>query len=505
MRSMSESLANHWPLMAAGLIAAFGVTVMLLRRPDSGLWMFAFLLYSNAGPVAIHFHGVPGPLAHAMIGLPMLAAAYHLFARRERLCLGPAPFALLGFFGAQFLSVLFSAFRDVALRELTTNIAEGLALYLLMVNAVRSVESLRQVTWAMLAAGAMLGGLGLFQAATHTQHLSYGGFAQVPDRDVAEEDEEWVAVPKPRAAGPIGEKNYYAQFMLMLTPLAFLQSRTERNWLYKGLAMAALLLILGGIGLSGSRGAAVGLAALLVVMAAFRYVTWAQLAVLGLAGAMVVVASPTYRERMSTFTTLIDIAAGGSSIQNADKAVQGRLTEMAAALLIFRDSPVVGIGPGNFPLEFVDRADSLGFQVHSSERYAHCMYLEIAAETGLLGLASFLALFGQTLWSLSRVRRHAVDPALRNMATALFLALVVLATTGVFLSFAYARYYWLLLALSAAVTALSDTARVRATEMNDAELAPSGIPLAAPSLAMPPLDSPLSPRLGTAPCPPCEC
>jgi O-antigen ligase len=213
---------------------------------------------------------------------------------------------------------------------------------------------------------------------------------------------------------------------------------------------------------------------------------------------------------MSTFTTLIDIAAGGSSIQNADKAVQGRLTEMAAALLIFRDSPVVGIGPGNFPLEFVDRADSLGFQVHSSERYAHCMYLEIAAETGMLGLASFLALFGQTLWSLSRVRRHAVDPALRNMATALFLALVVLATTGVFLSFAYARYYWLLLALSAAVTALSDAARVRATEMNDVERAPSGLPLAASSLATPslvatPLDSPLSPRLGTAPCPPCEC
>jgi O-antigen ligase len=496
---MIESLANQWPLMAAGLVVVFGGAVMLLRRPDSGLWMFAFLLYSNAGPVAIHFHGVPGPLAHTMIGLPMLAAGYHLFGRRERLCLGPAPFALFGFFGAQFLSVLFSAFRDVALRELTTNIAEGLALYLLVVNAVRSVESLRQVTWAMLAAGAMLGGLGLFQAATHTQHLSYGGFAQVPDRDVAEEDEEWVAVPKPRAAGPIGEKNYYAQFMLMLTPLAFLQSRTERNWLYKALAMAALLLILGGIGLSGSRGAAVGLAALLVVMAVFRYVTWAQLAVLGLAGAMVVVASPTYRERMSTFTTLVDIAAGGSSIQNADKAVQGRLTEMAAALLIFRDSPVVGIGPGNFPLEFVDRADSLGFQVHSSERYAHCMYLEIAAETGMLGLASFLALFGQTLWSLQRARSYAVDPALRNTATALFLALVVLATTGVFLSFAYARFYWLLLSLSAAVAALSDAARVRAAALASG-LGPHNI-----SLDTPPLDSPLSPRVGTATCPPCEC
>jgi O-antigen ligase len=159
---------------------------------------------------------------------------------------------------------------------------------------------------------------------------------------------------------------------------------------------------------------------------------------------------------------------------------------MAAALLIFRDSPIVGIGPGNFPLEFVDRADSLGFQVHSSERYAHCMYLEIAAETGMLGLVSFLALFGQTLWALRRARGDSVDPALRNMATALFLALVVLATTGVFLSFAYARYYWLLLSLSAAVAALSDAARARVGEQTS-------------------LDSPLSPRLGTATCPPCEC
>ena len=272
---------------------------------------------------------------------------------------------------------------------------------------------------------------------------------------MAEEDEAWVPQPKPRAAGPIGEKNYYAQFMLMLAPLAFLQRQTERSPLLKFLAIGSLLLILAGVALSGSRGAAVGFLAVLLVMVAFRYVTWAQVAVLGLAATMVVVLNPTYRERLSSLGPLLEIARGSASIQNADKAVQGRATEMVAAVLIFFDHPLLGIGPGNFPMEFVNKADLLGFQVHGIERLAHCMYLEIAAENGLLGLLCWLALYGSTLRALLRARAQATEPAIRNAATALYLALVVLASTSVFLSFSYTRYYWFMLALGGAAATLS--------------------------------------------------
>lgn len=310
-----------------------------------------------------------------------------------------------------------------------------------------------------------MGALGLFQAATRTQHLDYGGFAQVPERLVAEEDEEWVEAPKPRAAGPIGEKNYYAQFMLMLAPLAFVQRQNERLPWMKLLALGALLLILAGVGLSGSRGAAVGFAAVLLVMAAFRYVTWTQLGILGIAGVLVVALTPSYRERLSSLQPLVDIAMGSATIQNADKAIQGRATEMVAALLIFFEHPLLGVGPGNFGPVFVTKADLLGFQVHSTERLAHCMYLEIAAENGALGLLCWVVLLALTLRALHRTRTQSTDPAIRNAATGFFLALVVLASTGVFLSFAYTRYYWFMLALAGAAAALGQQIPEKKGEM----------------------------------------
>ena len=45
------------------------------------------------------------------------------------------------------------------------------------------------------------------------------------------------------------------------------------------------------------------------------------------------------------------------------------------------------------------------------------------------------------------------------MATGFILALVVLGTTGAFLSLAYIRYYWLVLALAASVNHVQDATK----------------------------------------------
>jgi O-antigen ligase len=124
---------------------------------------------------------------------------------------------------------------------------------------------------------------------------------------------------------------------------------------------------------------------------------------------------------------------------------------MAAAGLVFVEHPVLGVGPGMFRYHFLEKADALGFQVHGTTRMAHCALLEIAAEHGILGLGSFLAILLVTLRRLARIRTTDRRPEVVNMATAFILVLVVLMTTGVFLSFAYVRYYWLMLALAASV------------------------------------------------------
>jgi O-antigen ligase len=141
----------------------------------------------------------------------------------------------------------------------------------------------------------------------------------------------------------------------------------------------------------------------------------------------------------------------GEDIRQTDAAMQGRLSEMAAALLVFLEHPLRGVGPGNFPSHFVEKADLLGFTMHHGERRAHCLYLEVAAETGILGVGCFLVVLGLTVKNLLDAHAAADSKELQGMAASAIAAMVAMMATGVFLSFAYMRYYWLMIGLCSAI------------------------------------------------------
>jgi hypothetical protein len=63
-----------------------------------------------------------------------------------------------------------------------------------------------------------------------------------------------------------------------------------------------------------------------------------------------------------------------------------------------------------------------------------------------------------TLRYLARVRKRwiAEEPDLANMATAYMLSIVTYLTTGIFLHFAFIRYFWLIMALAAAVIYIAE-------------------------------------------------
>ncbi len=113
--------------------------------------------------------------------------------------------------------------------ELVTFLLEGIGLYLLVVNVVRTPSAMRNAVWTLLAVGAFLGGLSVFQAVTGTYSNDYFGFAQSD----ATNDLGVAVQGLTRLAGPIGEKNRYAQIMLMLVPLALFQGWSERRRILK--------------------------------------------------------------------------------------------------------------------------------------------------------------------------------------------------------------------------------------------------------------------------------
>jgi O-antigen ligase len=451
-------------------LAACLVGFVLARDVERIPAAFLFLLFLNAPTVAVRFHGVPVAVAAALplvLGAPI---ARHVLLRREPVIVPPTFVLLLAFVVIQFLGALLSTHPEEALLNLVESVTEGILLFAAIVNAVRTPRALRSVVWALVAAGALMGGLALFQELTKTYDQNYWGFAQ-PSNAAFGTGEETVAgeVLQPRLGGPLGHQNRFAQIMGVLLPLALFQAVQARRRSLRWSAFAAFVLIGIGLSLAFSRGAAVGLAVAFLAALAFGQLRARHLGLVAVAVALTAIAVPEYAIRLATLGEVTGAigSEGGPGLRNAGGAIRGRLTEMSAAVFMFLDHPVLGVGPGMYREHYQEYAEILGDKVRQGSRQPHSLYLGLAAEHGLLGLGAFggIALF--TLRDLGRARRRCRrrDPKTAHIASSLQVAVLSYLATAVFLHLAFVRYFWALMALAAAVGhALRDERRGRVLE-----------------------------------------
>jgi O-antigen ligase len=126
---------------------------------------------------------------------------------------------------------------------------------------------------------------------------------------------------------------------------------------------------------------------------------------------------------------------------------------MKSASMLFADQPILGAGPGLAPLYYPEYAPVVGGKVRPGTRRSHNLFLQLAAETGLVGLGAFLVVVAFAFRALEGARRRLErrDRVLWGVACGLELALIISLTTSLFLHAAYIRYFWILLGLSAAV------------------------------------------------------
>jgi putative inorganic carbon (hco3(-)) transporter len=142
--------------------------------------------------------------------------------------------------------------------------------------------------------------------------------------------------------------------------------------------------------------------------------------------------------------------------EEPDGAIMGRAGANLAALRVYADHPVIGVGPGLFPSYYRQQAIEVGLRVADTSRAAHNLYLHIAAETGTIGLVCFLAILAVTLRDLRRGQRRLrhTDPQQALLRGGLLFAVVGYLATGVFLQLSYQRYFWLLMAVAGAACAV---------------------------------------------------
>lgn len=437
---VNESL--FWPVAIAGGLLLLWV---ILSHPDLGLAILVFLVYTRFSDVLERQYGAPSftlPLALLLL-LSLLVRWWFLQEPIHNWEKTAVLIAAYGFVG--FISLLYAADPDRTQAALV-EYAKNAVLLIIVVMALRHQPALRYVIWALLAAGIFMGTLTIYQQLTGTFENDYGGFARTEIKNIISNVNDY------RAAGPVGSSNYYALILVPLAPVALDRVWHEKRAGLRLLALYALTVCVLSIIFTFSRGGFVALSLVLLYLLA-RHAFRPRNVILALIALVMVLyfVPANYTERLAT---TLDLLPGSGVDARNEVSFRGRTSEVMVAWHIFLDHPIGGVGLNNYKYYYQEYAQPLGWDNRREERSAHNLYLEIAAETGLLGLTTFGAILMAAFWGMRQTRTSLIQTGqydAANMVGALAIGLGGFLIGSLFLHGAYARFFWLLTGVALAI------------------------------------------------------
>ncbi len=313
-------------------------------------------------------------------------------------------------------SILVSAHPVSSLRALIGKWLEYLFLMVVMVEVGARPRAFSALALVMAGASAAVAGEALWQEATGQgllrHHLLnvYG-----------------------RMSGPYTNPADLAAYLMVTIPIVAGVAVSSRRWLRVVLCVI-LVVLFGCFFRTMTTGAWVALAAASVLVLGRdrqgRRLVLSGLAVLALGGAIV-------------------LARGGSlaaAFGLWDAGTQDRVYMWQSALRMISDRPWLGHGLNTF------MANYLAYWVGGEQapRYAHNCYLQMAAETGVAGLAAFVALLGTACLTLWRALpgRLADRSVFCGFAIAVAAFVLQAAVDTNFYSLRQAALFWSLLGLA---------------------------------------------------------
>jgi O-antigen ligase len=234
------------------------------------------------------------------------------------------------------------------------------------------------------------------------------------------------------------DANDFATFVVTAMPFGIYFLHATRKPAIRLAAAAGLVVLTLGFVWSGSRGGFIALTA----VAAFillRYsaipLRWRLSATALVAIVVCTAASDQYWQQMGTITSDSDYNHTSET---------GRLQIWSRGVGYMMANPFLGVGPGNFPAAegtLSPLAERQQYGIGVRWNAPHNCFVQIGAETGLPGLALFVAILASAFAALRRARHAEITPAL----TASLLGFVV---GGCFLSLAYSEMLYTLVAFA---------------------------------------------------------
>lgn len=445
------SVFTSLALVIAAIIAVVGA-LLILSNIDYGLYALigiATLLPFASIPINLGFN--PTFLDIALVLLLMIWPA-RILTRQDS---APLRLTALGLPLLSFLVLAVFSFVigmshagiEIGIVRHFVEILLAIVLYFAVVNIVRTRDRLERVVCALIIAGgvsALLGILFYFLPADVTiRALSTLRVFKYPAGDSVLRYIEDNPENALRAISTSIDPNVLGGLMILAAALTAPQIFAQRPLLRRPLVIALWLAMFVCLVLTFSRGALLGLAAALLVLA---FVKYRRILPFILAGALVFYFAPFTQDYVSH---LVDAFMG------ADLATQMRLGEYKDAFILISRNPVFGVG-------FLGTPDIDTYLGVSS------VYLLMAEEMGIVGVAVFLLTMGIYFWqaAVAWVEGLNQDPRLSPLLLGVTTALIGSMTAGLVdhyffnLDFPHSiTLFWLFAGLGMAVLGLAKEAK----------------------------------------------
>jgi len=337
--------------------------------------------------------------------------------------------AILFYTLACFLSVLLSSNQGISLKNFIGKNLEYLLFFFIVIEAVNK-RVLRNILFVLILSTGLLAVDGLSQYFTHIDFLRH--------RNQAIEG---------RINGPFTTPNDYANFMVTLLPIvasvAFIKfKKIALRVAVITVALAVFVCLI----FSTTRSAWVALLMALPLLLALKN---RKLFLLALVLIIIVISLTSILPAPARFqiTHFLDLSKGWTSVH--------RQILWKMGIKMFLDRPITGQGLATFMYNF-NKFKPNDYPENWGISYAHNCFIQIAAETGILGLLSFISiiaiLFVLSFKSLAKIKEKRYYYILSGLLISLFIYLTSSFFDTNLYSLPLSFLFWLIMSLITKIT-----------------------------------------------------
>lgn len=262
-----------------------------------------------------------------------------------------------------------------------------------------------------------------------------------------------------RASGLLEDPNGFAMLIAFAVPLALWLVISSPKTLHRLFWATCFILLLGGMTKTESRSGLVVLFLSLMIGVWHYRTALARIRPrhLGFAmlGAVIVIPLAIYAMPAGYVERIKSLSILSAGARSQDASLGRRASYIVVGSEMIRENPLLGTGPGTFPLHYAAtgyaKVFSANRKIGDLYRRAHNTYLEIFSELGIPAGLMFVGMLGLGLYNLIRarsawlLRRNGPQADLLTHLSMSFLALTLFL---MFLSAPNQKYVWIMLALT---------------------------------------------------------